>query len=287
MIKAVLFVAICYFLSPIAVAKIQDKVIYGDDNRMQFYQVTRSDVREVADSTAAVISNSSLRSKPNGTTSVRAETFQKAASLCSTERFALEPSGAFCSAFLVGDDLVATAGHCIDDSGCPRSSFVFSYRMSEQNQAPNDVNSSEVYSCKQVLEREQTGAQDYALVKLDRPVRGHRVLTLTKSQVKVGDGLFTVGHPSGIPTKVTDKGIVRSVEPEFFTANLDTYGGNSGSAVFNQDTLEVVGILVRGENDFAYDAVNGCQMSNHCPEDGCRGEDVTQISYISEALKKH
>jgi V8-like Glu-specific endopeptidase len=286
-VKSVLLVAIGYFLSPIAIAKIQDRVIYGDDNRVEFFQVTRADVREVADSTAALIRNSNLEAKGDGNTTVKAETFQKFAGLCSTERFAAEPSGAFCSAFLVADDMVATAGHCIDASRCPQVSFVFSYRMSEQSQAPVEVNSSEVYRCTQVLEREQTGAQDYALVRLDRSVRGHRVLTLAKSSVNVGDNLITVGHPSGIPTKVTDKGLVRSVKAEFFTANLDTYGGNSGSAVFNQDTLEVAGILVRGENDFIYDSVNKCSVSNRCSAEGCRGEDVTQISYISEALKKY
>lgn len=287
MIKAILVVALLYFLSPIAIAKIQNKVIYGDDNRAEFFQVTRSDVREVADSTAAVISNKSLTAKADGTTTVKAKTFQQMMNVCSTERFASEPAGAFCSSFLVGDDMVATAGHCVDVSTCAQTSFVFTYRMSQQNQAPYSVSSSEVYRCTQVLEREQTGAQDYALVKLDRPVRGHRVLTLAKNPVAVGDGLFVVGHPSGIPTKITDGASVRSVKPEFFTANTDTYGGNSGSAVFNADTLEVVGILVRGESDFNYDSNLKCSVSNRCPADGCRGEDSTSISYITEALKKH
>lgn len=287
MVKAILLVAICYFLSPIAIAKIQNKVIYGDDNRQEFFQVRRSDVREVADSTAAVVRNTNLTAKADGTTDIKADSFQKMVGLCSTERFASEPSGAFCSAFLVGDDMVATAGHCIDVARCSQSSFVFTYRMSEQGQAPSSVSSAEIYRCQSVLEREQTGAQDYALVKLDRPVRGHRVLTLAKDPIAVGETVLTVGHPSGIPTKITDNGVVRSTKPEFFTANLDTYGGNSGSAVFNQNTLEVVGILVRGESDFVYDRVNKCSVSNRCAADSCRGEDVTQISYISEALKKH
>lgn len=287
MIKAILVVALCYFLSPIAIAKIQNKVIYGDDNRQEFFQVRRSDVREVADSTAAVVRSNSLTAKGDGTTDIRAESFQKMIGLCSSERFATEPSGAFCSAFLVGDDLMATAGHCIDNARCSQSSFVFTYRMSEQGQAPTNVSTSEVYRCQAVLEREQTGAQDYALVKLDRPVRGHRVLSLARNPVSVGDTVLTIGHPSGIPTKITDNGVVRSTKAEFFTANLDTYGGNSGSAVFNQSTLEVVGILVRGESDFVYDRVNKCSVSNRCDADSCRGEDVTQISYISEALKKH
>lgn len=287
MVKAILLIAICYFLSPIAIAKIQNKVIYGEDNRLQYFQVRRADVREVADSTAAVVRTTSLSQAPNGKTNIRAQSFQRNAGVCSSEPFSQEPSGAFCSAFLVGDDMMATAGHCIDSARCPQSSFVFTYRMSSQNQAPTEVDSSEVYSCEAVLERAQTGAEDFALVKLDRPVRGHRVLTLAKTPAQAGDSLFVVGHPSGIPTKVTEKGWVRSVSPQYFTASLDTYGGNLGSAVFNEATLEVVGILVRGESDFVYDSQNRCLMSNRCPEDGCRGEDVTHISYISEALSKH
>lgn len=287
MVKAVLFVAIGYFLSPIAIAKIQNKVIYGEDNRLQYYQVRRADVREVADSTAAMIRNSALTVKEDGTTEIKADTYQKRVGLCSSESFANEPAGAFCSAFLVGEDLMATAGHCIDPVRCLQSSFVFTYRMSEQNQAPQSVQSSEVYRCQKVLVREQTGAQDYALVRLERPVRGHRILTLAQASVREGEGLFTVGHPAGIPTKVTESGVVRRVSNGYFTANLDTYGGNSGSAVFNQNTLEVVGILVRGESDFVYDKVNKCSMSNRCEETGCRGEDVTHISYITEALKKY
>ncbi len=287
MVKTILVIALCYFLSPIAIAKIQNKVVYGDDNRQEFFQVRRSDLREVADSTAAVVRSSSLTPKSDGTTDIRSETFQKMAGLCSTERFASQPSGAFCSAFLVGDDMIATAGHCIDIARCPQSSFVFAYRMSQTGEAPNSVSSSEIYHCQAVLEREQTGEQDYALVKLDRPVRGHRILTLAKDPVAVGDTVVTIGHPSGIPTKITDNGVVRSTKPEFFTANLDTYGGNSGSAVLDQNTLQVVGILVRGESDFVYDRINKCSVTNRCPDDGCRGEDVTNISYISEALKKH
>ena len=36
----------------------------------------------------------------------------------------------------------------------------------------------------------------------------------------------------------------------YFTANLDTYRGNSGSPVFNAITHKVEGVLVRGEQDF-------------------------------------
>lgn len=66
-------------------------------------------------------------------------------------------------------------------------------------------------------------------------------------------------------------------------ANLDTYGGNSGSAVFNDRTGEVEGILVRGEVDYTYKG--NCMVSNVCTDSGCRGEDVTYISEVLQFLQ--
>ena len=83
-----------------------------------------------------------------------------------------------------------------------------------------------------------------------------------------------------MPTKIADGANVRNLQGKFFQANLDTYGGNSGSAVFNVETGEVEGILVRGETDYVFNSALGCQVSNLCAADGCRGEDVTYISNV-------
>ena len=71
-------------------------------------------------------------------------------------------------------------------------------------------------------------------------------------------------------------------KPGYFVANLDTYGGNSGSAVFNAKTGVIEGILVRGENDYVYKG--NCRVSNVCASDGCRGEDVTKLSAITATI---
>ena len=48
----------------------------------------------------------------------------------------------------------------------------------------------------------------------------------------VGTPLVVSGHPAGIPLKIAGGATVRSSQhPEYFDANLDTYGGNSGSPV--------------------------------------------------------
>lgn len=158
--------------------------------------------------------------------------------------------------------------------------------MENASTASTQIPTDDVYTCKEIIAREYTGAQDYALVKLDRVVRGHKPLTLARTAAQPGDEVFVIGHPAGIPTKVTSGASVRKQQGKFFVTNLDTYGGNSGSAVFNAATHEVVGILVRGENDFVKESGRSCYVSNVCKEDACRGEDVTNISYISQALQR-
>lgn len=260
------------------------KVIYGEDNRRDVYLEERADLREIADSTAAMIPNTKLVQRDNQM-SIKFKNYGSDYQLCKDEPFYSQPSAANCSGFLVGDDMIATAGHCINASTCSENSFVFGFKMQSSTIAPESVPADEVYKCKKVLAQELTRNQDYALVKLDRPVRGHRVLTLAKDPVKVSDAILVVGHPSGLPTKIAGGANIRKLEKGYFVGNLDTYGGNSGSAVFNASTLEVVGILVRGEEDYQYDSARQCRTSNKCASDKCRGEDVTFISYIADAIK--
>lgn len=262
------------------------KVIYGEDNRRDVYQVQRADVRDVADSTVALIPAKSLVRDGKGFVNIMTTQYGTDMNLCSDEPFYDQPTAANCSGSLVGADLIATAGHCVSPSDCSRYSFVFGFRMLSEKNASVSVPESEVYTCKEIVAREYSPGVDYALVRLDRPVLGHRVLSLQTSSVKPGDDIYVVGHPTGLPTKVADGAQVREQKSSYFVTNLDTYGGNSGSAVFNAATSEIVGILVRGEADFAYDNQNQCTRSNICPKSGCRGEDVTNISYIAQALQK-
>ncbi len=261
------------------------KVIYGEDNRRDVYQTDRSDIIDIADSTVAMISNSKLVQK-NDWFEIKAKIYGGDYNLCKSEPFFSQPIAASCSGFLVGDDLIATAGHCISEDTCGNESFVFGYQMESATVAPVEAHADNVYKCAKVIANELTRNQDYALVKLDRPVRGHRVLSLSNQPVKLDDAVFVVGHPSGLPTKVSGGANVRKQETGYFVANLDTYGGNSGSAVFDANTLAVVGILVRGEQDYVFDSTLQCSVSKQCKDDKCRGEDVTNISYIAEAIKQ-
>lgn len=258
------------------------KVIYGDDNRLEYCETSNITHTALSDSTAVLVKKADLIAKGNNSFSFDAQTFAQQFNLCPSEPFRDQLSLGFCSGFLVAPDTVVTAGHCIrSESACANTAFVFGFNVKSVGAYPTETSAQEVYSCSKLVKSVvESAGKDYAVVKLDRPVVGHSPLKLRQSGTpSVNDSIVVMGYPSGIPLKIAAGAQIRSLQKGFFVANLDTYGGNSGSAVFNEATGEVEGILVRGENDFVNE--NGCRVSYKCADNACRGEDVT---YITEVL---
>jgi V8-like Glu-specific endopeptidase len=260
------------------------KVIYGEDNRLDWYQSENATYRELARSTAGMIKNDALKTYTD-IIEIKGTTL-RGRGACESERFSEQITAASCSGFLVGDDLLVTAGHCIKNmDDCNENSWVFDFNLKFEGDKANTVNKSDVYRCTKIIERAQKwfSKDDYALIKLDRKVNDRAPLKFRKSgQVKENTPLLVIGHPTGLPSKIADGANVRTLRGKYFKANLDTYGGNSGSAVFNTDTLEVEGILVRGMTDYV--KKDGCLVSNRVSQDGGDGEGVTYITNI-EALR--
>lgn len=264
------------------------KVIYGDDNRVDVFESRNALYLDLAQSTAAMIKNDKLKELNDYEYSIEAQTLVERG-MCESERFAQQPTAASCSGFLVTENTLVTAGHCIQDEfDCSQSSWVFNYKVEHSEQSEVNVEKSDVYKCVKIIEQKLggEGQNDHAYIQLDRKVEGRKPLQYRKTgKPSVGDELVVIGHPTGLPTKIADGASVRSVNDVFLVANLDTYGGNSGSAVFNATSGVVEGILVRGDTDYVSDPVNNCRVSNQVPNNGGRGEDVTLITTI-EALPK-
>lgn len=264
-------------------------VIYGKDNRKDIFEVTNPMHLKLADSTVALIRSSDITQSSSGLIKINAQSFQDTMGVCRKERFSEQPSGGFCSGSLIGPNLILTAGHCITAMrDCQSTRFVFGYHVSQKGRYPSEVSSEDVVGCKNIIYRiqESTGA-DFAIIETDRTITKHEPLKLANrsrnNEMNEGDRLLMIGHPAGLPTKVEDGAKVRDASPNgFLVANTDSYGGNSGSAVFNLTTGEIEGVLVRGEDDYVYQ--NGCYVSNVCAEDDCRGEDITKISAVLEKL---
>ena len=267
-----------------AAAQVHPDVIYGDDGRQDVYQTTDPRLRALADSTVALFQASDV-TETNGVARLATRTFGEDMGLCKEEPFYDQPVGAFCSGSLVAPDVIMTAGHCVTSADdCRGVKFVFGFAVKAAGAMPTSVPAADVYGCRELIGRRQDNAgADWALVRLDRRVAGHAPLALNLSgAIAKGTPVLVIGHPSGLPTKIDGGAAVRdSSNPGYFVANLDTYGGNSGSAVFNAATGLVEGILVRGEQDFVYDSARKCRVSNRCPDDGCRGEDVTKIAEVA------
>ncbi len=275
-----ILVSLCLSTQVFATAPSMD-VIYGEDNRKDVFESTDSPMVELSKSTAAMIANTKI-TIASGVATIKGETLESRG-ICAEERFASQMTAANCSGFLVSENVLVTAGHCIkSEADCASNKWVFDYKMDSEKQTSMKVESSDVYSCSRIIARslDQFSKDDFAVIQLDRKVTNRRPLAFRKSgRVAVGDSVVVIGHPSGLPTKIADGAKVRSHAGKFFVANLDTYGGNSGSAVFNHRTGEVEGILVRGENDYVQSS-RGCMISNRCANDDCRGEDVTYITNI-------
>lgn len=213
---------------------------------------------------------------------------ESGANFCEGERFVNQPNPSMCSGFLIAPDLIVTAGHCANLSTfCSEYRWVFDFTYDvEKGSAGTEVSEKNIYSCKKVISNVLSMPLnlDYAVVQLDRRVNDREPVTIRNDlNIDKDSQLFIVGSPSGLPLKVADGAKVRSNHhPSYFSANLDSFQGNSGSGVFNAVTGVAEGILVRGENDFIYNPSKKCIETNKCADDECRGEDVTRITSIPE-----
>ncbi|MCC6277957.1 MAG: proprotein convertase P-domain-containing protein [Oligoflexia bacterium] len=255
-----------------------ESVIYGQDNRLDVFEVQNQAVVNLARSTVALMRSSSVTASGNGF-KISGSNYGLAYNLCTTERFREQTSAAFCSGSLVGPNLILTAGHCVrSQRDCENTKFVFGFGLYQSGATPNFVPTNDVYDCAQLVHSEQDdNGPDFAVVRLSRNVVGRQPLAYrTEGALKKNDPLLVIGHPAGIPTKVAGGAAVRADSNSgYFVANLDTYGGNSGSAVFNANSGAIEGVLVRGEQDFV--SQGNCNVSNKCSDTGCRGEDVTRV----------
>lgn len=273
-------------------AKVFSQGIYGDDHRREIFELEDESLGAFAQSSVALIPEENLF-LDGSSYRLSGQTYGKEYQLCPTERFFEQQTPAFCSGTLVTEDTVLTAGHCLETlESCKKTKFVFGYALKEPGKLPREIPAGDVFSCEEILAREEQNdlnpefGSDFALVRLDRPVKNRAPVAMEATGgPRTGDPLFTFGYPAGLPLKFVINGKVRNPGKNLFQTNLDTYGGNSGSPVVNLATKKLEGILIRGDHDFEYSEEN-CYISKHCEDEGCEGEWVMKIDEILARLEK-
>lgn len=280
----------------------QEKVLYGEDNRTEVYQNIDS-AKRAASAVVAMVYNRDLKLEPGGEFYVLPNRPTGSdRRWCTSERFHAQPSPAQCTGFMVGPDMIATAGHCVGPGSsfsCGEVSFVFGFEQLESGKTQLRIPVQNVYRCKQVvggeLESKGTGSgMDWRIVRVDS-IQGRVPLEIRRTgKIPDATSLTVMGHPTGLPLKIAGGAVVKDNGKEaYFVSDLDTYGGNSGSPVFNTKSIldgrpVVEGILVRGATDFVPGAPGNCVVSNLCPLFGagdCKGEDVTRTTKIAVPIQ--
>lgn len=275
MIQVFAFTALIFSINVSA----QNKVIYGPDNRHEIYESNNRSIQELSESVVALVEQNRLIKQ--GTEYKLSSPLLRDNNICPHESFSYQPNASFCSGFLIAHNKILTAGHCIETAAdCRNVKFVFDYKMKDRFTVQSSFAKEQVYGCKKIVVRELSFQNDYAVVELDRYVEDRYPLRISNNKdLKTNDEIFVIGHPAGLPAKIADKAYIRSGYEKgdsTFKTNLDTYGGNSGSPVFNAKTLEVEGILIRGEEDFV-ETYSGCKVSNNIGDDDGNGETVNVI----------
>jgi len=274
-------------------------VVYGADSRVNTPEHRNWRYKSLASSVAAMIPNDALiRSGINrgGVLNFYKSNLRTSTNLCPNERFGLQPDVALCTGFLIGPRTLVTAGHCVQNQeDCNNNSWAFDYTAKTDFDRLVSLDRRGVYKCSKIIKSvlNEENENDFAVIQLDRPVnrRPLRLRAQFASTIFLNEQVFVVGHPSGLPQKIADSAWVTKNyggKGKFFTTNLDTFGGNSGSPVFNAKTLEVEGILVRGHDDYEWDEKSGCTRPVSCRlhPSKCSGEHVTRITEIYKAFRK-
>ncbi len=260
-------------------------VVYGEDDRLEWYELEDSALRDQSrDTAAALVGWGDVRIEADGAVSLPATpTLHDAYTLCADQRFRDQPTASFCSGTLIDDDLVLTAGHCIRTvESCSSNAFVFDYLYEADGQlAALDTDS--VYRCVALLVaqgRELPDELDLAIVQLDRPVVNRRPATVSRRNI-VGDddALILQGFPNGLPLKVSTGNVrIPRTDGDFFTASIDAFHGDSGAGV-RDASMEVIGVLTDGADD--YTSAGSCAEVSVLPED----EAIESVMFAHHAVE--
>ena len=285
-------------MSASALSSNQPKAIFGEDNRRDIFQ-TNTNIKRFSQALASWVSPYFMEEQAN-TFDLVFPSLQEEYQMCSDENFVSQPTSMIsCTAFLVADDLMLTAGHCMVNIGraentvtpmCSDFNWVFDYQINKPDQEillarPLNSKVKCINVIKAVHEEVNGERVDFALIRINQKMpKRYQFSPSSKALVK-GSPVEILGYPSGLPLKHSAGAFILKANPSknYFEANIDSVGGNSGSPVFGS-AGELYGILVRGNDDFITDQSMDCDRWNKCTADGKNCDDGLQDSDYASGM---
>jgi len=263
------------------------RIIRPPDDRTDYHAASAT-LRGIGDSVCAFINTDRITDNGDGTFTITPGTLADDFNpLCDGERFADQPTAAFCTATLIAPNILVTAGHCLDDNGV-RTAFdtffcVFDYAVRQADVNPSTFTTDQVYRGAEVLGLVNVAdtANDWAVVRLDRAVTGRTPVPVRSSgSVSVGASLVAIGFGAGLPMKFSGNATVQNLVDFGFEADLDIIAGNSGGPIIDATTGMIEGVL---SSDLAIDDYHqegACFKATVCPGDAICAEGFTLLASV-------
>src|SRR5262245_56982429 len=134
----------------------QQRTIYGTDDRQEVFTLaSQPALFQSADSVVAIFKASDIQDQGDGTSKLKTQPLgTRYPDLCRSEKFIDQPVGGGGSGFLVAEDVIATAGHCVDDTTVAQMRFVFGFRMINATTAPTKIPNGEIYRGERIIDRQ-------------------------------------------------------------------------------------------------------------------------------------
>lgn len=233
--------------------------IFDTDDRTDYFDIKDPQIKELTRSTPSLVRKQQMIKLSSGDYKMVGTPLSESFKFCEDANFASQPHNANCSSALVGKDKILTAAHCVNmgnndyDMGMEDYYVVFDYKRTSKNMVEYIIPKENVYTIKKEIHYDfDTSmfrtALDLAIFKLDRKVNRPVLKVNTSYEYIQGNEIFVLGYPLGIPLKLTPNGFIdnKKASKNSFRHDLDTFSVNSGSPVFDRETIEIIGVHVRG-----------------------------------------
>lgn len=275
-----------YNLSKINSDKLIKLLKPKQDNRQDYYMIKDKNVKNNSLGVAGVLYEKDiLENEIIVTESYKNLKFQfnnEDKLLCPSVKFYEQKIAPFCSAFAISNDIIITAGHCIDENNLDEIVFVFDLKLDSKDDNFSLIKSDQIFFPKEILNRvyDTINKIDYAIIELEDTIPEKRILSYSLDfNYSIGSRNYIIGHPSGLPLKYAPDGIITQKPwSNYFQTNLNAFSGNSGSPIFNEKTHDVIGIFIAGENKFTFHKDDDCVKTIDCYAKNCTKEIGIKLS---------